>query len=150
MKKWTFINKDFFKQIRAGRNNVIKQTVKKDEPIPLTSIFVLGDDITISDDGNYIIIGDGIEYVRVTAQLHFAVTNEQVALLIKVIRSGTTGTDGTVAVTMNDGSNQCANVTIVNKVAKGDKFYITANKDTTINPSTGGGFRSYLMIEKIA
>ena len=149
MKRFTMINKEFFKQIRVGRNNVTKQAVKLGEPIPLTNTFELGKELTISEDGNYIVIGNGIECIRVTAQLHFAVSNEQVALLVKVIRSGTVGTDGTIGVTMNDGTNQCANITIVNKVSKGDKFYITTNKDTTINPATGGGFRSYLMIEKI-
>lgn len=147
MKKWTFINKEFLKQIRAVRNNVIKQSVKKDEPIPLTNTFELGKELTISEDGNYIVIGDGIEYVRVTAQLHFAVTNEQIALMIRSIRSGI---EGTIGVSMIDGTNQCTSMTIVSKVTKGDKFYITTNRDTTINPNSGGGFRSYLMIEKIA
>lgn len=147
MKKWTFINKEFFKQIRAGRNNVIKQAVKLGEPIPLTNTFELGEELTISEDGNYIVIGDGIEYVRVTAQLHFAVTNEQIALMIRSICSGT---EGTIGVSMNDGTNQCTSMTIVSKVTKGDKFYITTNRDTIINPNSGGGFRSYLMVEKIA
>ncbi len=134
-------------QIYIARNNVVKQATKSAEPIPLTGYYKIGTNITLSSDGKYIVIGNNVKAVKITSQLHFSVTDTKCGF---AIRMDSNGTGAMIGCSYGDGTTYCANARAVCDVKKGDKIYITTIGDTIINPSNGGGLRSYLMVEKIA
>ena len=134
-------------QIYGARNNVVKQATKSGEAIPLTGYYKIGTNITLSSDGKYIVIGDNVKAVKITAQLHFSVTDNKCGF---AIRKDSGGTIDMLGCSYGDGTTYCVNAMALNDVKKGDKIYIATITDTSINPSNGGGFRSYLVVEKIA
>lgn len=134
-------------QIYGARNNVVKQAIKAGEAIPLTGYYKIGTNITLSSDGKYIVIGDNVKAVKITAQLHFSVVDTKCGF---AIRKNSNGTVDMIGCSYGDGTTYCANAMAVCDVKKGDKIYIATTSDTIINPSNGGGFRSYLVVEKIA
>lgn len=134
-------------QIYGARNNVVKQATKSGEAIPLTGYYKIGTNITLSSDGKYIVIGDNVKAVKITSQLHFSVTDTKCGF---AIRKNSNGTVDMIGCSYGDGTTYCANAMAVCDVKKGDKIYIATTSDTIINPSNGGGFRSYLVVEKIA
>lgn len=149
MRRFTLINKSYIApQIRAGRNNVVKQSTVAGEPIPLSSYFKYGDQLTPSSDGKYIVIGENIKVVRITGQLHFSLNDTKCGLAIRVLK--TDGVVQMVGCSYGDGTTYTSNLIVVLEVEKGDQIYIATTSDSVINPSNGGGFRSYLIVEKIA
>lgn len=134
-------------QIYIARNNVVKQATKTGEAIPLTGYYKIGTNITLSSDGKYIVIGDNVKVVKITSQLHFAVNDTKCGF---AIRKNSNGTVDMIGCSYGDGTTYCVNAMAVCDVKKGDKIYIATMTDTIINPSNGGGLRSYLMVEKIS
>lgn len=133
--------------IRAGRNNETKQATTAGEPIPLSNYFKYGNQLTQSSDGKYIVIGEGVKIVRITGQLHFAVNDTKCGLAIRVLKAN--GVNQMIGCAYGS-DTYTSNATVLLEVEEGDKLYIATTSDSVINPSNGGGFRSYLMVEKIA
>lgn len=148
MRRFTLINKSYIApQIKVGRNNVTKQSTTAGKPIPLESSYTLGSKITLSSDGNYLVVGDNIKTVKITAQLHLSITDKNCGLAIRAIRNNV---EGMLGCSYGDGTNYMVNTTVIADVSTGDKIFIATTTDSVINPANGGGFRSYLMVEKIA
>lgn len=148
MKDLYFVNQSYTEpQIKVGRNNVIKQSTTAGKPIPLESSYTLGSKITLSSDGNYLVVGDNIKTVKITAQLQFAVVDARCGLAIRAIRNNV---EGMLGCSYGSGTSYTVNATVVTNVSEGDKIFIATTSDGVINASNGGGFRSYLMVEKIA
>lgn len=149
MRRFTLINKSYIApQIRAGRNNVTKQSTTAGEPIPLSTYFKCGDQLTQSSDGKYIIIKEGVKTVRITGQLHFSVNDTRCGLAIRVLK--TNDVNQMIGCAYGDGTTYTSNVVALLGVEEGDKIFIATTTDSVINPSNGGGFRSYLIVEKIS
>ena len=133
-------------QAKSGRNNELKKEVKAGEPIPLTSNFTIGDALTLSDDGKYIEVGNDVEVVRVTAQLQFAVTDTRCGVAIRKVTNGESMMAGCA---YGGGTSYSTNCTVLMNVSQGDQIYVASTSDAVINSTIGGGFRSYLLVEKV-
>ncbi len=148
MKDFYFVNQSYIApQIKVGRNNVTKQSTTAGKPIQLESSYTLGSKITLSSDGNYLVIGNNIKTVKITAQLHLSITDKNCGLAIRTIKNNV---EAMLGCSYGDGTNYMVSTTVVTNVSEGDKIFIATTTDSVINPANGGGFRSYLMVEKIA
>ena len=148
MKDFYFVNQSYIApQIKVGRNNVAKQSTTAGKPIPLESSYTLGSKITLSSDGNYLVVGNNIKTVKITAQLHLSITDKNCGLAVRAIKNNV---ESMIGCSYGDGTNYMVSTTVVTNVSEGDKIFIATTTDSVINPSIGGGFRSYLMVEKIA
>ncbi len=149
MKRFTFINKSYVApQIKGGRCNIAKQATKSGEPIVMTSLVTVGSKITMSSDGKYIEIGDDISVVKVYAQLNFALSTEARGTL--AIRRKNSNGDAMVGIAMDSGNVFTVSTLVILNVSKGDQIYLATTEDAVLNPSSGGGLRSGLIVEKIA
>lgn len=149
MKDLYFLNKSYVApQIKGGRCNIAKQVTKSGEPIVMTSLVTVGSKITMSSDGKYIEIGDDISVVKVYAQLNFSLSSEARGTL--AIRRKNSNGDTMVGIAMDSGKVFTVSTLIILNVSKGDKIYLATTEDAFLNPSTGGGLRSGLIVEKIA
>lgn len=150
MKDFYFYNKNYKQQIKAGRNNTVKHSAKAGEPIPLTSSYTLGDKLTLSSDGKYIVVGDDVSVVELYAQVHFTSSNAtSCGLAIRKIRASNSS-DDMIAIAYGTGTSFTVSTRTYSNVSKGDKIYIASASDATINPSSGGGTRTALFVKKIA
>lgn len=149
MRRFTLINKSYIApQIKGVRCNVAKQATKSGEPIVMTSLVTVGSQITMSSDGKYIVIGDDISVVNVYAQLNFALSSGARGTL--AIRRKNSSGDAMVGIAMDSGNVFTVSTSIMLNVSKGDQIYLVTIEDAVLNPSTGGGLRSGLIVEKIA
>ena len=130
-----------------ARNRTGKQSLTAYEPLPLELASSVGGNLTISEDGSYIVIGDNITRVRIVASLQFVSSEvKQHTMLIRLLRDGTTSTLATINVY---GLSSSAEKEIYQYVRKGDKIYVTSINDVVLNSSSTGGSRSGLIVEKI-
>ncbi len=149
MKDLYFLNKNYIApQIKGARCNVTKQATKSGEPIVMTSLVTVGSQITMSSDGKYIVIGNGISVVKVYAQLNFVLSSEARGTL--AIRRKNSNGDTMVGIAMDSGNVFTVSASIILNVSKGDQIYLATTEDAVLNPFNGGGLRSGLIVEKIA
>ena len=149
MKDLYFLNKNYIApQIKGARCNVTKQATKSGEPIVMTSLVTVGSQITMSSDGKYIVIGNGISVVKVYAQLNFVLSSEARGTL--AIRRKNSNGDTMVGIAMDSGNVFTVSASIILNVSKGDQIYLATTEDAVLNPFNGGGLISGLIVEKIA
>lgn len=148
MKKFSFLNKDSIQYIQA-RNAVEKQILKAYDPLPLELSSSLGNDLTISDDGKYIVIGDNVSYVKITGFMQFYSSGDAISQNIQIRRLRNSATS-TVATGINYGTSITIEKIVYLYVKKGDKLFIISTKDSVLNSASTGGIRSGIIVEKIA
>ena len=148
MKDYYFLNKNLIQYIQA-RNTVEKQILKAYDPLPLDLSSSLGNDLTISDDGKYIAIGDNVSYVKITGFMQFYNSGDAISQNIQIrrLRNSTTSI---VATGINYGTSITIEKIVYLYVKKGDKLFITSTKDCVLNSASTGGIRSGIIVEKIA
>ena len=130
-----------------ARNRTAKQSLTAYDPLPLELASSVGGNLTISEDGGYIVIGNNITRVRIVASLQFNSSEvKQHTMLIRLLRDGTASTLATVNVY---GLSSSAEKEIYQYVHKGDKIYVTSINDAVLNSTSAGGSRSGLIVEKI-
>lgn len=147
MKDLYFLNKDSIQYIQA-RNAVEKQILKAYDPLPLELSSSLGNDLTISDDGKYIVIGDNVSYVKITGFMQFYSSGDAISQNIQIRRLRKSDTS-TVATGINYGTSITIEKIVYLYVKKSDKLFITSNKDCVLNSASTGGIRSGIIVEKI-
>ena len=148
MKDYYFLNKNSIQYIQA-RNTVEKQILKAYDPLPLELSSSLGNDLTISDNGKYIVIGDNVSYVKITGFMQFYNSGDAISQNIQIrrLRDSTTSI---VATGINYGTSITIEKIVYLYVKKGDKLFITSTKDCVLNSASTGGVRSGIIVEKIA
>jgi hypothetical protein len=149
MKKFSFLNKDLIQYIQA-RNAVEKQILKAYDPLPLELSSSLGNDLTISDDGKYIVIGDNVSYVKITGFMQFYSSSGDAISQNIQIRRLRNSTSSVVATGINYGTSITVEKIVYLYVKKGDKLFITSTKNCVLNSASTGGIRSGIIVEKIA
>lgn len=134
-------------QYMFARNKNAKVNLTAYEPLPLEVSSVVGDELTLSSDGKYVVVGNDISYVRVTASLQFVSSSASSQSMM--IRRERNGTVVVVATSVGYGTNISLDKTVCMSVVKGDKIQVISNKDSVINSADTGGLRSGLIVEKI-
>lgn len=148
MKDLYFLNKNLIQYIQA-RNTVEKQILKAYDPLPLELSSSLGNDLTISDNGKYIVIGDNVSYVKITGFIQFYNSGDAISQNIQIRRLRNSVTS-IVATGINYGTSITVEKIVYLYVKKGDKLFITSTKDCVLNSASTGGVRSGIIVEKIA
>lgn len=148
MKDLYFLNKNSIQYIQA-RNTVEKQILKAYDPLPLELSSSLGNDLTISDNGKYIVIGDNVSYVKITGFIQFYNSGDAISQNIQIRRLRNSVTS-IVATGINYGTSITVEKIVYLYVKKGDKLFITSTKDCVLNSASTGGVRSGIIVEKIA
>lgn len=146
MRRFRFLNKEFIQFIIA-RNNTEKLSLKAQEPLPVSATTQYGENLTISDDRKYVVVGDGILFVKVTASMQFYGTSATSQTM--VIRRDRNGGVSSMATANGHGISFAIEKTIIINVQKGDKLYIVSGNDCTLNSASTGGLRSGIIVEKI-
>ena len=148
MKDYYFLNKDSI-QFIVAKNDTAKLSLTANEVIPIRTTMHLGNDLTVSDDGKYVIVGKNISFVKISASIQFYSTGEPTsqAMLLRRNRNKNLSTITTVS---GYGLSVTVGKTVYTSVVEGDKIFISSSRDCVINSASTGGLRTELIIEKIA